>query len=135
MLEHYPRVVYALQHNVTKKIYVGATKDPVKRFFSHLSALERGDHWIPDFQSDYDTYGDDVHFYYLDMILDKSQAIKEFEWQVRLNTLDRETGYNYLDTIGYRHKRVSEVLARQTHIGQPTNILKNVKDVITEDTT
>ena len=54
-----PRVIYAIKHNVTKRIYVGSTKYPKERFANHLSMLRNGKHIVEDMQKDFDEYGED----------------------------------------------------------------------------
>ena len=43
-MQSYPKKVYAIQHNVTGRIYVGSTKNTTKRYLSHMAELRKGTH-------------------------------------------------------------------------------------------
>ena len=92
-----PRKVYAIQHNVTKKIYVGSSKNVDNRYKQHINALRRGDHYIEDMQSDFDKYGEDYSVFILDEIVRFADRGKEHKWMVELKTYIRGKGYNYKD--------------------------------------
>ena len=91
----YPRAVYAIQHNVTDRIYVGSTSNLKSRLQSHRSSLRRGGHGVADMQSDYAKYGENFTVYLLDIIHDPKADRKEFEWMHRLQSHIRGKGYNY----------------------------------------
>lgn len=92
-----PRFVYAIQHNVTKKIYVGSSCNPDSRYMSHIYSLRNNSHHVGDMQSDFNKYGENFSFFVLDMIANWSDRNKEYEWMRRLRTYDRQYGYNYKD--------------------------------------
>lgn len=51
-----PRIIYAIQHNVTKRIYVGSSANVENRYWNHMNNLRNHKHNIEDMQSDYDNY-------------------------------------------------------------------------------
>lgn len=92
-----PRKVYAIQHNVTKKIYIGSSHDTDARYKSHIWALRAGKHSVDDMQDDYDEYGEDYSVFILDEITEFAQRGREYEWMRKYNSVDRKYGYNYKD--------------------------------------
>ena len=93
----FPRKVYAIQHNVTKKIYVGSSRNAENRYKAHLAQLKGGKHPNEDMQSDYNQYGADYSFFILDEIPTFEQKSKEKEWMRKLKSYIRSKGYNYKD--------------------------------------
>ena len=59
----FPRTVYAIQHNITKRIYVGSSNDIESRYWSHMSALSNHRHNVEDMQSDFDKYGENYSLF------------------------------------------------------------------------
>ena len=95
----YPKEVYAILHNKTKKMYIGVSKNPKTRYLHHISQLRRGKHIVGDFQRDFDKYGEDFTFYVFDRIESADQRDKEIMWFERYKTYDRRYGYNYQDPM------------------------------------
>lgn len=89
--------VYAIQHNVTKKIYIGSSARPETRFLKHMQDLKRGEHSVEDMQEDFNEYGEDFSFYILDEIKEYEDRQKEYEWMKKYNSNVRGIGYNYKD--------------------------------------
>lgn len=94
---HFPRKVYAIQHNITGKIYVGSTKDVADRYKRHISALRAGRHSNKEMQSDFDKYGENYTVFVLDDMHNNSERTLEREWMCRLHTYDSRIGYNSSD--------------------------------------
>jgi hypothetical protein len=94
-----PRTVYAIQHNVTKKIYIGSTKNVHTRYLNHLCRLRKGKHNIEDMQKDFNEYGEDYSLFILDEITRYSDRAKEYEWMRKYKTHIRGVGYNYQDRV------------------------------------
>lgn len=92
-----PRKVYAIQHNITKRIYIGSSKDVEKRYKSHIWSLRAGNHLVDDMQADFDEYGEDFSVFILDEILRYEDRFVEYEWMKKYNTFVRGVGYNYGD--------------------------------------
>lgn len=57
--------VYAIQHNVTKRVYVGSTGNIKQRLECHFRALKSGKHPQKKMQEDYNRYGYDYTVYLL----------------------------------------------------------------------
>lgn len=91
------RKVYAIQHNVTKRIYIGSTTNVDTRYLAHIGALRAGKHKVEDMQADFNEYGEDYSLFVLDEINEFADRIKEYEWMDRYDTFTRGVGYNYKD--------------------------------------
>lgn len=94
---YFPRKVYAIQHNRTKKIYIGSSKDIKTRYMNHIYQLRKGSHPIEDMQSDYDKYGEDYSLFVLEELTKWNDRRKEYEWMKIYKSYDRQYGYNYKD--------------------------------------
>ena len=92
-----PRKVYAIQHNVTKKIYIGSSNNPEKRYLAHVNKLKNGKHTVEDMQQDFDEYGEDFSLFIIDEISTYEDRKKEYEWMRKYKTDIRGIGYNYKD--------------------------------------
>lgn len=93
----FPRTVYAIQHNITKRIYVGSSNNIESRYWGHMSALRNHKHNVEDMQSDFNEYGEDYSLFILDEIKEFSERRKEYEWMGKLKSNIRGIGYNYKD--------------------------------------
>lgn len=92
-----PRKVYAIQHNITKRIYIGSSKNVEQRYKSHIWQLRAGSHHVEDMQADYDECGEDYSLFILDEIVRYEDRGIEYEWMKKFNTIVRGIGYNYGD--------------------------------------
>lgn len=93
----YPRVVYAIKHIPTGKIYVGSTSNIHRRMQGHFGCLRRGDHPIPEMQADNDNYGGRYVVYLLEIISRHADRHNEHIWMDALKTRDPKYGYNMRD--------------------------------------
>lgn len=100
-----PRVVYAIKHNKTNKVYIGSTASPERRFRAHLSNLKNGTHSVEDFQADFDRFGADLSFVILDEIKTHDERTKEKEYMEKYESFDRSKGYNYKDRMHITRSR------------------------------
>ena len=100
-----PREIYAIQHNVTKRIYVGSTKYPKRRFANHLSMLRNGKHPVEDMQKDFDEYGDNFTFLILGTISEFENRDREYEFMMFLESHVRGKGYNYKDHVNFEKRK------------------------------
>ena len=103
-MEKYPRSVYAIQHNKTKKIYIGSSINPKSRYLSHMYALRKGKHVNPDMQSDFDEHGEDYSLFIIDEITCKEEKNKEFDCMIEYKSNIRALGYNWNDIVFRRKK-------------------------------
>lgn len=86
--------IYAIQHNVTKRIYVGTCNRSDCRIKKHMHDLLRGSHTNKELQKDFDTYGMEFSFYLLEVVESKYRMKAERAWQNALRSNDIKTGYN-----------------------------------------
>lgn len=93
----YPRQVYAITHNETKRTYVGSSEDVCRRYREHIHELRRGRHRVEDMQADYSEYGENYTLTILDRIESEKDVAKEYEWMSKKGTHIRGKGYNYKD--------------------------------------
>lgn len=93
----FPRKVYAIQHNKTKRILIGSATDVEKRYRSTIWNLRSGKHKVKDLQDDFIQYGEDFSLYIIDEIKCPKERHKEFEWIEKYETCTRGIGYNYQD--------------------------------------
>ena len=93
----YPKVVYAMQHRVTKKIYIGLTNNLKDRYKSHLSLLKHNKHSAKLMQEEYNKYGGEYDVFILDEVSCFNERHKEFEWMQYYKSKDNRYGYNSQD--------------------------------------
>ena len=89
------KTVYAIQHNTTKRIYVGISNNPEMRIKKHLYALIQGTHSNKEFQKDFDRFGADYSFHILEEGIEEEKALlRERQWINTLRTNEVYRGYN-----------------------------------------
>ena len=88
------KTIYAMQHNVTKRIYVGSCNNADIRIKKHIHDLLRGCHTNKELQKDFDKYGMEFSFYHLDRVEADNQFEQERKWQNALRSNEKTTGYN-----------------------------------------
>lgn len=93
----FPRTVYAIQHNVTGRIYVGSSANIQKRYWGHIWQLRNNKHQNKDMQYDFNEYGEDYSLFVLDKINDIDHKSIEQLWMKKLRTNDPRIGYNKND--------------------------------------
>lgn len=95
--------IYVIENIVNNKKYVGKSKNVYKRIHQHVSdilILERNYNENPHLLNSVNHYGLDNFKYYIveeivqDENLEENLKIRELYWMKKLNTLDREFGYN-----------------------------------------
>lgn len=121
--------IYAIQHNKTKKVYVGVTKVLRRRLIEHLSDLERGSHSSFRLQEDYDKFGNDLSFWVLEngegreisKKYDgyKNQYDREDFWIKTFQATDSRYGYN----IDLKDKKKKRKIDFDIKVGFPTTPL------------
>lgn len=98
----YCKKIYAIQHNATKRIYIGSSGDVDGRYRSHIYALRKGKHPVEDMQDDFNRYGEDYSVFLLGEIHSRADKRTEYEWMVRYRSHIRGYGYNYKDRAAVR---------------------------------
>lgn len=88
------KIIYAMQHNVTKRIYVGTCRNIDCRLKKHMHDLLRGVHTNKELQNDFDKYGMEFSFYILEEVEEKYRMKAERAWQNALRSNEIKTGYN-----------------------------------------
>ena len=101
-----PKVIYAIQHNVTKRIYIGSSINVKSRYQSHLYQLRAGKHRIEDMQSDFNEYGEDYSLFILGEYTSYRNRRVEYEWMRKYQSHIRGKGYNYKDQAVVRNDAV-----------------------------
>ena len=102
--------IYAIQHNQTKRIYVGqTTQDIQKRYLMHIYELRNQRHQSKEMQEDFNTYGEDFSLFLLETVSCErttdavipgnytTGTICECKWMDRYNTINPIYGYNSQD--------------------------------------
>lgn len=119
----YPRIIYAIQHSVTKRIYIGSTAKTIgERYYVHITRLKNNKHSVSLMQEDFNIYGEHYDVYKLGIIESFNERHKEYEEMVKYNTLDIRYGYNQGDA-----KRCKHII--KTFENQPLNIKKDLSDI------
>lgn len=97
--------VYLLKNKITKRIYVGRTCCPEKRFHQHISALRSKRHNNDLMQKDFDEYGENS--FGIEVVEENEHLTRkgiEGGWMLKLKTYDRRYGYNYKDPFIWSNK-------------------------------
>lgn len=105
MASHY---IYAIQHNETKKVYIGCSKDVPKRYQQHISRLRHRKHNSKKMQEDFDKYGENYSVFILEEIENKYEEaykdengvitrkqLAEYTWMKKYDAI--KNGYNSQD--------------------------------------
>lgn len=88
--------IYEIFNDVTQRRYIGVTKNPQKRFKSHLSFLRNHKHTAENIVSDYIKYGEE-HFFFrlIDEAETKEEGLKkEKRYILKFQSYTPENGYN-----------------------------------------
>lgn len=101
----FPRDVYAIQHNVTGRIYIGSTSVNVnERYRQHMGLLRSGKHSNKEMQRDFYEFGEDYTLFVIDKIADYEHRSLEQVWMEKLKTYDNRIGYNGNDPF-FRNRK------------------------------
>lgn len=92
------RYIYIITNEANGKKYVGMSKSPESRFYSHIVGLRNGTHTNKCMQEDFDKYGEER---FSMEIVEQGENIRmsyhEKRWIVFLHTYMKEYGYNSND--------------------------------------
>lgn len=104
----YPRIIYAIKHNVTGKVYIGSTNQPLKvRYANHIGLLRKGKHSSKELQKDFIEFGEDFTVYKIGDIKDFNEKDKEYQMMLEYDTVNPKYGYNQGDWR--KHNRESSI--------------------------
>lgn len=106
-------VIYAIQHNKTKRIYIGTTVDIHSRYREHIKMLANNQHSSRRMQADFAKYGNDFSVYILEEVpysrvahpyiggkTIASRNVIEANYMKEYDTF--KNGYNEHDKAAYR---------------------------------
>ena len=91
--------MYAIKHNLTGRIYVGATEDIKNRLTQHFQALKSNRHQSKEMQEDFNSSGDDFSVYILFYGECEKSALMMMEklFMTVFHSKDPSVGYNAQD--------------------------------------
>ena len=112
-----PRYVYAIQHNVSKRIYIGSSREVQTRYRNHMYMLRAGKHRVPDMQRDFDEYGEDYSLFILEELTSHRDRGKEYEWMLKYQSHIRGKGYNYMDRAAATYDKRLPLKAGKPEMG------------------
>jgi group I intron endonuclease len=122
--DHTTSAVYAIRCTVNHKVYVGSAANIGARWKAHRRALESGFHHSDHLQRAWDLYGKEQFvFEVIEFVLDPSELIViEQEWIDRLQSADRNSGYNVSPTAGsprgVKHSPDARLRMSLAHLGK-----------------
>lgn len=91
------KTIYAVQHNKTKRIYVGCSRHYEKRIREHIGNLRNNRHTNVEMQKDYNRFGEDYSFFVLERNVNYWVCFdREREWMCILKSNEINTGYNLM---------------------------------------
>lgn len=100
----YPRVIYKISHDITKRMYIGSTASFKRRITLHMNALRSGRHTVEDMQKDFYEYGDHFTVEIIGEIQNIGESRKEYDFMDKYHSRIRGVGYNYKDNHGIPRK-------------------------------
>lgn len=87
--------VYKIENTINNKVYVGYAKNILERFSCHKGDLKRNNHKNPHLQNAWNEYGiENFKFEILEECLIEQLCLKEHLWALKLNSHNKEFGYN-----------------------------------------
>jgi len=93
--------IYAIKNLVNNKVYIGSTKSPKTRKYSHFRQLSKGTHFSIHLQSSYNKYGKDkFSFYVLEECTFENRIAREVYYISQHNSHLPEYGYNIYEPNG-----------------------------------
>ena len=91
--------IYLIKNNITKRVYVGRSKSPQRRFKLHMNALKRNQHPV-----EINSYGEkSFGFKIVDSTSNYTRKGTEGKIMECLKTYDKKYGYNYKDPYFIRN--------------------------------
>lgn len=91
--------IYAIQHNITKRIYIGKSGSAENRIKKHMRDLLSGWHSNSELQKEFDEYGMEFSFYLIEDNVDANiSREREMYWMSVFRSTDKKTGYNLAES-------------------------------------
>lgn len=94
-----PKVIYAIQHNKTGRVYIGMTEFLRNRTQTHFDSLKAHNHPNKAMQEDCDKYGFNYTVFVLETDVSTENWWKERYYMETMHTDDPEIGYNGCDPL------------------------------------
>lgn len=118
--------IYRITNLVTKKIYIGSSKNLKHRFYIHKYRLRKGNHSNPHLQSAWNLYGEDSFLFEVLEGLDEGLRERKQTIIEQTKCLDRTIGYNIALTTdcpmdGRNHSEESIEKMREAKTGENNN--------------
>lgn len=110
--------IYAIKNLVNNKVYIGSTRSPKNRKYSHFRQLNKGAHFSLHLQSSYNKYGKDkFSFYILEECTFENRVAREVHYISQYNSHLPEYGYNTYEPNGENFHCSQETAEkiRETH--------------------
>lgn len=92
------KIIYAIQHDITGRVYVGMTEHLQNRLDTHFSLLKSHKHSNKAMQKDCDEHGFGYTVYILEEV-SPEEKWKERYYMETMRTDDPEIGYNSCDSF------------------------------------
>ena len=92
----FPRIIYALRHDKTGKVYIGSTSDLQTRIRHHANLLKNGRHTNQALQADFNQ-DEGLTLFLVDVVHGMDDRCKEKLWMDALHSRDSRCGYNGKD--------------------------------------
>ena len=110
------RGIYCIKNTVNNKVYIGSSKDIIRRTFQHFRDLKKGTHINKNLQRDFNIYGiRNFIFHILEEVDNQDDLLDtEFWW---INNIDEKELYNIATSKRNRHDSISQhkrILSEQT---------------------
>lgn len=94
-----PKTIYAIQHDVTGRVYIGITDHLRWRLQTHFDELKAGKHSNKAMQKDCDEYGFGYSVFVLENDVPPERWWKERYYMETMHTDDPDIGYNGSDPM------------------------------------
>lgn len=115
--------IYAIQHNITKRIYIGQSGCAENRIKKHMRDLLAGQHSNSELQKEFDEYGMEFSFYLIEDNVEPNSSSKiEMFWMSIFHSTDPKTGYN-LNEASIHERKIENF---------PKIYLKSVRGILCE---
>lgn len=119
--------IYKITNLINNKIYIGKWegRNPIQRWNQHRYGLKRNSHRNSYLQNSWNVYGEEnFTFEVVDQANSKDELSKlEIEWMVRLDTINREHGYNLVigpsGFSGLKHSDETKAKMSSSQRGKP----------------
>jgi len=89
--------IYQIKCMINDMAYVGSTTNILRRWYMHKWMLNRGEHYNPGLQIDWNKYGEDKFAFEIIMECNKKHLLKFEQWFI-----DFKPGYNICERAGCR---------------------------------